>query len=355
MQQRTRSTLVLCAGAAWLIVSLLACPATTEAQEGNRCPEVEQYPNNLIYNCSFERGWVQIPLGEIGEGWEYSIEAGQPALDHSTFERLHGDTAQRMWTDGVPFTGSIYQRVENVTPGVAYSAAVDWAAISPSMEANVGRKVGIDPLGGSDPTSATVVWSSSLWTWGHDFSALRVSAVAQATAITVFVRVDVPSSAGKDEAFIDLVRLEVDYTQPTATATPVPPSPTPTSPPPTATLTALPPTETPMPTDTPLPTATATQEPSATPAPTETPVPTETPTASPVPTSTVGSANVVEPNVAPAPTDTAPATVASSSARGADSSSWVPTVLLGVALVSFGGAAVLGVLLVVLRRSQGRT
>lgn len=350
VQQCRRLTPALLAAATWLAMSLWIGAATTGAQGQNRCPEVEQYPNNLIYNCSFERGWIQIPLGEIGEGWEYWIEAGQPALDHSTFDRLHGDTAQRIWTDGVPFSGSIYQRVENVTPGVAYLAAVDWAAISPSMEANIGRKVGIDPLGGGDPTSASVVWSRSLWTWGHDFSALRVSAVAQATTITVFVRVDIPSSAGKDEAFIDLVHLEVDHTQPPATATPVPPSPTPTSPPPTATSTALPPT------DTPLPTATATLEPSATLAPTETPQPTETSTPTSVPTATVGSADLVSPNVAPAPTETAqPSTSVPSSASEADPSSWVPSVLLGVAVVSFGGAAVLGAVLILLRRSQGRT
>ncbi len=355
MQQWRRLIPALLPAATWLAVSLCVGAAIAGAQGENRCPEVEQYPNNLIFNCSFERGWIQVRLGEIGEGWEYSIETGQPALDHSTFERLHGNTAQRIWTDGVPFRGSIYQRVENVTPGVVYLAMVDWAAISPSKEANVGRKVGIDPLGGSDPTSASVVWSPSLWSWGHDFSALRVSAVAQARTITVFVEVDVPSSEGKDEAFIDLVRLEVDYSQPTATATPVPPSPTPTSAPPTATATPLPPTQTPMPTDTPLPTVTATLEPSATPVPTETPLPTETPTTSPAPTGTVGSADLVDPNVAPAPTDTALATVVSSSTPGADSASWIPTVLLAVAVVSFGGAVVLGAVLIVLRRSQGRT
>jgi hypothetical protein len=338
---RTVAAVALLAAYLWIGASFVG------AQGQNRCPEVEQYPNNLIFNCSFERGWIQIPLGEIGEGWEYSIEAGQPALDHSTFERLHGSTAQRIWTDGVPFSSSIYQRVENVTPGVAYVASVDWAAISPSMEANVGRKVGIDPFGGSDPTSANVVWSPYLWTWGHDFSALRVSTFAQATAITVFVKVDVPSSAGKDEAFIDLVRLEVDYTQPAATPTPLPPSPTPTSPPPTATATLPPPTATPSPTDTPSPAATATPEPTETPRPTNT----AEPTPSFTPTATVAAADSPVANVASLPTATAqPAETKPSVISGEDPYSWVPNVLLIVAVISFAGAATLGVALVFLRR-----
>ena len=343
VQRLRRLTASVLAAATLLATSLWIDPEVTGAQGQGRCPEVEQYPNNLIFNCSFERGWIPIPLGEIGEGWEYSIPLGQPALDHSTFDRLHGNTAQRIWTDGVPFGGSIYQRVEGVTPGAAYVARVDWAAISPSMEANIGRKVGIDPYGGTDPTSGNVVWSASLWTWGHDFSALRVSAFAQAPAITVFVQVDVPSSAGKDEAFIDLVRLEVDPTQPTATPTQAPPSPTPTSPPPTATATPLPPTETPMPTETALATATA--------QPTDTPVPTSTPATEP--TATEGAEEVVAPNVAPAPTDM----VADRPARTAvrDASDWVPTVLLIVAIVSFAGAGVLGGVALLLRHSQGRT
>jgi hypothetical protein len=338
---RTATVVVLLAASLWMGAALLG------AQGQNRCPEVEQYPNNLIFNCSFERGWIQIPLGEIGEGWEYAIEAGQPALDHSTFERLHGSTAQRIWTDGVPFSGSIYQRVENVTPGLTYVARVDWAAISPSMEANVGRRVGIDPLGGTDPTSANVVWSPQLWTWGHDFSALRVSALAQAGAITVFVKVDVPSSAGKDEAFIDLVRLEVDYSQPAATATPVPPSPTPTSPPPTATATTPPPTATPTPTDTPSPTATATPEPTKTPRSTDTP----TSTSTSVPTATIAAADSAVANVASLPTATTqPAEMVPPTTSGEDPYSWVPSVLLVVAVVSFAGAATLGVALFFLRR-----
>jgi hypothetical protein len=339
----TATVVALLAGLLWFGAGFVG------AQGQNRCPEVEQYPDNLIYNCSFERGWLSIPLGEIGEGWEYSIQEGQPALDHSTFERLHGNTAQRIWTDGVPFSGSIYQRVDGVMPGMTYVAVVDWAAISPSMEANIGRKVGIDPLGGTDPASAKVVWSPYLWTWGHDFSTLRVSAVAEATAITVFVEVDVPSSAGKDEAFIDLVRLEADYTQTPATATPVPPSPTliPTATPvpPTATPTPLPPTATPSPTDTPSPTATATPE------STETPRPADTATPTSVPSAPVGTAEMTAANVAPVPTATAQATLLPSEMPAeADSSSWIPPLLLALAAFSFAGAAGLGIVLILLRR-----
>jgi hypothetical protein len=336
-------------GALFALLLLFALDVPSARAQG-RCPEVEQYPNNLIFNCSFERGWVQIPLGEIGEGWEYSVENGQPALDHSTFERLHGSTAQRIWTDGMPFNATIYQRVDNVTPGAAYVASVDWAAISPSLEDNIERRVGIDASGGSDPASPNVVWSGAIWTWGHDFSALRVSAFAQATTITVFVRVHVPWSAGKDQAFIDLVRLELDPTQPTATATTVPPTPTPTSPPPTFTSTPAPPTETPQPTITPSPTATVAMQPSNTSVPTHTSEPTPTATTALEASPTPGEA--VAPNVATLPTPTSAATVETpASVPERDTYDWVPTILVAVTAASFLTAGVLGVVLLVLRHS----
>jgi hypothetical protein len=319
-------------------------------------------PGNLTFNCQFDNFDYVPPYGAVASGWTAFVEF---AVETPAFNSA-GETplapAQEIFSAWLPFTAGIYQQVQ-VTPGVAYVAAIGWAAYASYDDRGqrnsgqfIGRRVGIDPSGGTDPTSPGIVWSPEVWDeLGGVFPQLRVSAVAQSQTITVFVRANNPQSHGNDKVWFDAVSLVVDTSQPTATATSVPPSPTPTSPPPTATSTALPPTETPVPTNTPLPTATATLEPSATPAPTETPLPTETPTASPVPTGTVGSAGLVEPNVAPAPTDTALATVASSSSRGTSSSSWVPTILLGVALVSFGGAAVLGVVLVVLRRSQGRT
>lgn len=236
--KRAISVLLLVALLAGIRISVL------RAQEDNRCPEVEHYPNNLVFNCSFERGWVPIESGEIGEGWEYFVETGQPTMDRST-EALDVPTAQRIWTDGVAFTASIYQQIEGVAPGATYVAAVDWAAIKPSKGDNIERKIGIDPSGGADPTSRDVVWSPSIREWGHDFSALRVSAMAEGGTITVFVRVSVPSSEGTDEAFIDVVHVERDVTQPLATPTPKPPSPTATSAPPTATSTPLPPVDTP--------------------------------------------------------------------------------------------------------------
>lgn len=291
---------------ATLMFLLLTAVSIVRAQDENRCPEVGDIPSNLIFNCSFERGWGSIDLGEVGEGWWYFVEAGRPAFVHSTFERRHGNTAQQIWSDGEAFTAAIYQQV-NVTPGVAYQAHVGWAVFASTNadgSRNTGplieRRIGIDPTGGTDPTSGDVLWSPSLWEDTKDSSILAVTAVAQGPVITVFVRAHNPASHGADQVFFDLVSLVVSPEQPTST--PVPPTPTSTPVPPTPTSTPLPPSPTltpaytPLPTDTPSPTLTLTPLP-----PTSTPLP---PTATPTPLPATPTFTPLPPTPTPSPTDT---------------------------------------------------
>ena len=334
----------------WLIAPLLAILLLAGMPTVVRAQDPCQDPGNLTFNCQFDTFDYLPPHGAVASGWTPFVEfAVEPPAFNSAGETPVAP-AQEIFCAWLPFTAGIYQQVQ-VTPGVAYVAAIGWAPYASSDERGqrnqgqfIGRKVGIDPSGGTDPTSGQIVWSPEVWDeLGGVFPQLRVSAVARSQTVTVFVRANNPQSHGNDKVWFDAVTLMVDPTQPTATPTQVPPSPTPTSPPPTATATPLPPTETPVPTETPLATATA--------QPTDTPVPTSTPATEP--TATEGAEEVVAPNVAPAPTDM----VADRPARTAvrDASDWVPSVLLVVAIVSFAGAGVLGGVALLLRRSQGRT
>ena len=352
---RVRHTRRLIAPLLAVTVLLAAMPGVVQGQD------ICQDPNNLTFNCQFDTFDYIPPHGAVATGWTAFVEfAVQPPAFNSSPE-TPAEPAQEIFSGWLPFTAGIFQQVE-VTPGVAYVAAVGWAAYASFGEGGernsgqfIGRKVGIDPSGGTDPTSPNIVWSPEVWDeLGGIFPQLRVSAVAQGGTITVFVRANNPQSHGNDKVWFDAVTLAVDPNQPAVTPTPVPPSPTPTSPPPTATSTSLPPTETPPPTDTPLPTATATTLPTATPVPTDTPAPTSTSTT--IPEATETAAGEAAANVGPSPTETTPvvAPVPGPAAR-ADTLDWVPTILLMVAVVSLGGAAVLGAVALLLRRSQGRT
>jgi hypothetical protein len=341
VQRRKRLGTALLVAVALL---LLAVP-TVRAQDP--CED----PSNLTFNCQFDSFDYVSPYGAVASGWAPFVEFAVQTPAFNSAGETPLAPAQEIFSAWLPFTAGIYQQVE-VTPGVAYVAAIGWAPYASYDDRGqrnsgqfIGRKVGIDPSGGTDPTSPSIVWSPEVWDeLGGVFPQLRVSAVAQSQTVTVFVRANNPQSHGNDKVWFDAVTLMVDPTQPTATPTPLPPNPTSTPVPPTATPTALPPTATPSPTETPLPTATATPEPTKTSSPTDTPTPTF------VPSATIGAAEVANPNVAPAPTATVQPTIVPPTTSGADSSSWVPSVLLGVAVVSFVGAAALGVVLILLRR-----
>ena len=311
-----------------LLAILLTQPSPVAGQGGFR-DVCQEDPNQLLENCGFSQGL---------NGWQTFIEGGQVSFSTIDGGACHSPLcpAAFMVSSG-SFVAGLYQQVQ-ATPGVTYWANVTWLVFDPAgaVDNTVGRRVGIDPTGGTDPTSPAIVWSQELW---HTFEScefkicpeLQVSAAAQNSTITVFVRIEdtwkdrrdefsyVPESFfGMEEQFwIDDVGLIPIGAAPA----PTPEPPTPTPEPPTSTPvpdtpvpaqqptdTPLPPTETsvpteeisvsptsepttPIPTDTPTPLPptpppTATSTPTFTPVPptsTSTPSPTATPTATPEP------------------------------------------------------------------------
>lgn len=270
--------------------------------------------------------------------------AGSLAYDPSP-DTFWGAPSLRMWSDGDTFVAGIWTQVGGLTPGATYYASMGWGAPAEPAD-SFGRRLGIDPTGGTDPHAGTVVWGPMLRGPGKvlndsnpGFYNIDVSAVARSTTVTVFVYVDHNYSTGQNQIFIDAVGLYLDASQPVAqapTPTPPPATPAPVSVPPAAprpTATPLPPTDTPTPTITLTPTPTAT--PTATHTPTITPTPTQTATPTATPTSTLPP----RPTATPLP-DLGRADVATGGPRG----------LLWGGLGALGGAGLLSAALIVGRR-----
>jgi hypothetical protein len=134
-------------------------------------------------------------------------------------------------------------------------------------------KVGIDPTGGTNPWSGSIVWSGEqnpLDTW----ALLAVEAVAQGSSVTVYTYSAPPWPTKHNDVYWDDAALVV-------VAQPAPPTNTPRPTRPRPTATPVLPTATP--TNTPTITPTPTNTPTATPVNTATPTPTNTPTVTPVP------------------------------------------------------------------------
>ena len=293
------------------------------------------------------------PPRQVPDGWSEFVLYGEPSFmndPHSYF----GTGTLRIWSSGGTFKAGIFTQV-NVTPGAGYRASIAWGA--PNAPDTFGRQLGIDPTGGTDPNSPTVIWGPMHWGEGRMLNyrpgeGPNVDVLARAvnSTITVFFVTDHPSSTGENLIYVDVIALYPDENAPAAVApvakeapteTPVPDAPAPapvaaeavaaaavvqqpTPVPPTA-------TETPTPTETPMPTATPTA--TNTPTPTATPSPTLTTTWTPWPTATAEQAAT---GLTLSAFVRRPATLQSRFMHTA--TQFYPTGLLFLSVLSFGGA-----------------
>ncbi len=233
-----------------------------------------EFPDNLVKNCRFNEGL---------NNWVPFVEAGAAEVRTINGNACHtiNHPCGYISSNGA-FVAGVYQQIQ-VEPNGIYRANVPLILYDSYDKADggLGRKIGLDPTGGTDSTSPNIVWSEEVWAFDHAhklvFNELQVQAAAQSNAITLFVRVNNPARVPSPifQVWFDEVGM-VKVGQAVPTDTPAPPTVTftPTPVPPTATPTPLPSdTPTPVPTDTPTlpPTDTPTPAPPATSPATSTP------------------------------------------------------------------------------------
>ena len=251
---------------AWLVVAN-ALPVAAQG-EVDPCAA----PVVLTKNCRF-----QIPTGSVnGFGIVYSywnpfIASGNVGFDaqyhgnsYDPNDMVNGGREQSIFSrDSKPWSAGVWQQV-NTTPGNGYFARIGWFV---SQDTTIMGRVGLDPTGGTDPTSPNVVWSPALGLLRQTRIMLR-GVRAASTRMTVFAEATSGSPfGGGDRLWLTAVSVSPDADVVPATPTPVPPTSTATNPPaPTATYTRVPPTATRTPTRLP-PTATSTASSTSTPAP----------------------------------------------------------------------------------------
>ena len=142
-------------------------------------------PPSVLQNPSFEGGFS---TAGVASGWTSFVTSGTPQfLDETSF--VHGGAhAQKWWTSYGTHDAGLCQQL-SATSGTSYTfSAWTWRydPYNNGMD-NVTDWVGIDPRGGTDPTSPNVVWDAGAYSWGI-WTKQRVAAVAQGDLITVFIR-----------------------------------------------------------------------------------------------------------------------------------------------------------------------
>ena len=136
-----------------------------------------------LRNKDFGEGFHQLQVGQVPNGWEpYQMQ-----IDGETFaaEPLIVDHARRaLQISGQGnFCAGVYQLV-GANKGWSYQFS-GWYDLD---ERRGGRcRIGLDPLGGTDPTAPSIVWSEERQ-YLH-WSELVVVATAKGAALTVFMEV----------------------------------------------------------------------------------------------------------------------------------------------------------------------
>lgn len=244
-------------------------------------------PNNLIHNGAMREGGLS-PYGPVAEGWNAFVLGGSPGFDWVDNEGRDPYGSQYIFGDS-QFDAGIFETVPNLQPGVYYHlwvgfalAAVDKSGGVNTRDNEVGRMIGVDPLGGTDPGSSGVMWGPEFRSGGPalNIAALSGTFAAQADHVTVFIRAINHSGQFRHKAWFQTICMEARTDMATATplatatATAAPTdTPRPTRPP----ATAVPETEVPTVTESPVPTITLT------PTITNSPLPSLTPTETPRP------------------------------------------------------------------------
>ncbi|MBN2304362.1 MAG: LysM peptidoglycan-binding domain-containing protein [Anaerolineae bacterium] len=178
--------------------------------------------SNLLLNPGFEEPYAAIggdsslTVASNWQPWSWpqgassSINA-QPEYKKAPSERIRsGSAAQEYNTFFATHTGGVYQRVP-VAPGTELRFSIHvyvWSSAT-FADPNVSEdpndvlvRVGIDPTGGTDGTSAAIIWS--LPTEFYDeYRELSVTATAQGTAVTVFVESAPQGFVGVNNIYLD--------------------------------------------------------------------------------------------------------------------------------------------------------
>ena len=254
MQPRRTSTL------RWILIFVMVTTLALSLRPPHVMVEAYQ-TTNLLQNPGFEQPFVAIDGNSavrVATGWQpWSVSGGsstavnaRPEYQPASANRVQVGLGRpgKYNTFFATHIGGVYQRVP-VAAGTSLQFSIYmyvWSS-APFDNPNVSEdpndvkvRIGIDPTGGTDGTSSSIVWSTEQEFY-DSYQQLSVTATAKSSAVTVFVRSAPQGFVGTTNIYLDDALL-VPLAVAPPTATPVGPTATPDNLVPTqeGTLTAVP-------------------------------------------------------------------------------------------------------------------
>ncbi len=209
---------------AGLILLVLVVPLLMQvhAQDGNllQDPSFEgPYVNRGRSNLNTPNAWpIWIQDGPHNYDWQNRADQ-VIAFPHNNGPEVHsGGNSLNVDGSYVTFTAAVYQQV-SVQPGTNLTGSA-WARIKTcnlapnadncgsSPESGAFVRVGIDPTGGTDPNSPSVVWGGNIAP--HDnYQQATVTATSAGSTVTFFIYTTQQSPSALNRAWFDDASLTV--------------------------------------------------------------------------------------------------------------------------------------------------
>ncbi|MGB8648219.1 MAG: LysM peptidoglycan-binding domain-containing protein [Anaerolineae bacterium] len=200
-----------------------------------------QDPHNLIANGSMGPANHDTPYGTVADGWNpFVMNGAPPNFRWEDNEAIDPGGGQQIYSDN-KFDAGIYQTAHNLQPGMVYMFRWGYSLAAKSYTgANVrvqtiGRQLGVDPSGGTDPHSSNVIWGPQLFDGKAAVNRPEMQLVfgAWSDKATFYLRaIATDDSAGENRVWIDAICMETRpdiplSALPPAARQPAPPPPTP--------------------------------------------------------------------------------------------------------------------------------
>lgn len=182
---------------------------------------------NLLVNGGMENPYqgVGAPTRTAPNGWGLWVGAGSPeAFPHTDpLQVIDGAASWNIKQGDGAFTAAGFQRVSGITPGTRlrfsasawlytcndreYSCIIpEWPYRRSDPSAGASVRVGIDPTGGTDPNSPSVVWSASVAPYDQ-WATPSVVAEAQGDTVTVFLYATQAQGLALNNVYWDAAQL----------------------------------------------------------------------------------------------------------------------------------------------------
>ncbi len=176
-----------------------------------------QDSNNLIRNGSMGPGHHDHVWGTVVDEWEPFVLTGTPPnfrwVDNEQID-LYG--SQQLFSYDT-FDAGIRQTVSGLRPGHFYHVRWGYALAAKSYDGpnvrvqTIGRKLGVDPYGGTDPQSANVVWGPDLFDGKAALNRPEMQMIFSALAdqATIFLRARaIENDGGENRVWMDAICME---------------------------------------------------------------------------------------------------------------------------------------------------